>query len=173
MPTLRSLLCALALAGASTAALAETPPAAAPTPPTPPPLPYGAPVSLDTARACVKAAIETAAKNDWFMVVTVVDTGGHIVLTERMDNAQFGSVEPARQKAYTAVAFRRSTKVFEDMIAKGGAALRLLKLPDALPIEGGLPLVKDGKIIGAVGTSGGSAQQDGVAAQGCVDALGK
>ena len=166
----RHLLCALGLAGASYAALAQAP-AAAPTPP--PPLPYGAPVSLDTARACAKAAIATAAKNNWFMVVTVVDTGGHIVLTERMDNTQFGSVEPARQKAYTAAAFRRSTKVFEDMIAQGGSALRLLKLPDALPIEGGLPLVKDGKIIGAVGTSGGSAQQDGVAAQGCVDALDK
>lgn len=165
----RHVLCALGLAGASLTAMAQAPAAT----PTPPPLPYGAPVTLDTARACAKAAIETAAKNDWFMVVTVVDTGGHIVLTERMDNTQFGSVEPARQKAYTAAAFRRSTKVFEDMIAKGGAALRLLRLPDALPIEGGLPLVKDGKIIGAVGTSGGSAQQDGVAAQGCVDALGK
>jgi hypothetical protein len=107
------------------------------------------------------------------MVVTVLDAGGHLVLTERMDNAQFGSVEPARQKAYTAVAFRRSTKVFEDMIAQGGSALRLLKLPDALPIEGGLPLVKDGKVIGAVGTSGGSAQQDGVVAQSCVDTLGQ
>ncbi len=165
----RHVLCALGLAGASLTAMAQAPAAT----PTPPPLPYGAPVTLDTARACAKAAIEPPAKHDWFMVVTVVDTGGHIVLTERMDNTQFGSVEPARQKAYTAAAFRRSTKVFEDMIAKGGAALRLLRLPDALPIEGGLPLVKDGKIIGAVGTSGGSAQQDGVAAQGCVDALGK
>lgn len=156
----------------STAALnagAQTPPAVTP----PPPLPYGAPISLAEAHSCVAAAQATAVKNTWFMVVTVVDTGGHVVLTERMDNTQFGSLEPARQKAYTAVAFRRSTKVFEDMIAQGGAALRLLKLPDALPIEGGLPIVREGKISGAVGTSGGNAQQDGVVAQACVAALAK
>ena len=168
MKTLLGATLGLVLAQAVGAA--ET---AAPATASKPPLPYGAPVSLETARACAKAAVQTATANGWFMVVTVLDAGGHIVLTERMDNAQFGSVEPARQKAYTAVAFRRSTKVFEDMIAQGGSALRLLKLPDALPIEGGLPLVKDGKVIGAVGTSGGSAQQDGVVAQSCVDTLGQ
>lgn len=164
-----SLGCVLALS--SLAAQAQTPAAAPPAPP--PPLPYGETISLDTAKACAVAARESAVKNQWLMVVTVVDPGGHEVLVERMDNAQFGSVEPARQKAVTAVAFRRSTKIFEDMVASGGAALRILRLPDALPIEGGLPIVKDGKIIGGVGTSGGSAQQDGVVAQACVDALAK
>ena len=168
MKTLLGATLGLVLAQAVGAAETAAPAAASK-----PPLPYGAPVTLETARACAKAAVQTATANGWFMVVTVLDAGGHLVLTERMDNAQFGSVEPSRQKAYTAVAFRRSTKVFEDMIAQGGSALRLLKLPDALPIEGGLPLVKDGKVIGAVGTSGGSAQQDGVVAQSCVDVLGQ
>ena len=139
--------------------------------PMPPPLPYGAPVDLATARSCVKAAQAAAASNQWQMVVAVVDAGGHLVLLERMDNAQYGSVEPALQKAETAVAFRRPSKAFDETLAKGGAALRLLKLPGALPIEGGLPLAREGKIVGAVGVSGGSAQQDGVVAQACADAL--
>ncbi|MSQ67868.1 MAG: heme-binding protein [Gammaproteobacteria bacterium] len=156
------------LSSATLTGAAQTPP------PAPvPPLPYGAPIALADARTCVAAAQAAAVKNAWFMVVTVVDTGGHMVLTERMDNAQFGALKPARQKAYTAVAFRRSTKIFEDMIAQGGAALRLLKLPDALPIEGGLPIVREGKIVGAVGTSGGTAQQDGVVAQACVAGVAK
>ena len=166
----RRLGALLGLATFSATALAQAP---ATPPPQPPPLPYGPAIGLDTARQCAAAAREAATKNQWLMVVTVVDPGGHELLVERMDNAQFGSVEPARQKAYTAVAFRRPTKVFEDMIAAGGSALRLLRLPDALPIEGGLPIVKEGRIVGAVGTSGGSAQQDGVVAQACIDALGK
>lgn len=168
MNSIYTLGLTLLLSSATLTSAAQAPP------PAPvPPLPYGAPIALADARTCVAAAQAAAVKNAWFMVVTVVDTGGHMVLTERMDNAQFGSLKPARQKAYTAVAFRRSTKVFEDMIAQGGAALRLLKLPDALPIEGGLPIVREGKIVGAVGTSGGSAQQDGVVAQACVAAVAK
>lgn len=152
----------LGLATLSASAFAQAPA----TPPS-----YGAAITLDAAKQCAAAARESAAKNQWLMVVTVVDSGGHEVLVERMDNAQFGSVEPARQKAYAAAAFRRSTKIFDDMVAGGGAGLRILSLPDALPIEGGLPIEKNGQIIGAVGTSGGSAQQDGVVAQACVDAL--
>lgn len=164
---LGTTLAGLTLAAAVHAQAPATPPAP------PPPLPYGPAITLDTAKQCVAAARASAEKNEWFMVITVVDPGGHEVLVERMDNAMFGSVEPARQKAYTAVAFRRSTKVFEDMVASGGSALRILRLPEALPIEGGIPIVKNGQIIGAVGTSGGSAQQDGVVAQACIDALGK
>ena len=147
-----TLGCALALTSFMAQAQA---PAAAPV--AAPPLPYGPAISLDAAKTCAAAARDTATKNQWFMVVTVVDAGGNTVLVERMDNTMFGSVKPAYQKAYTAAAFRRSTKVFEDMVAQGGAAMRILRLPDALPIEGGLPIVKDGAIIGAVGTSGGSA----------------
>ena len=105
------------------------------------------------------------------MVVTVVDSGGHTVLSERMDNAQFGSVQPALQKAQGAVAFRRPTKFFEDLIAQGGAALRILALPGMLPIDGGLPITRNGQIIGGVGASGGTSQQDGIAAAACLTAL--
>jgi uncharacterized protein GlcG (DUF336 family) len=149
----------------ATIAADPAPPAAAPQPP------YGPAIDLATARGCVAAASAEAAKNGWLMVITVVDNGGHTVLTERMDNAQFGSVEPAYQKAYTAAAFRRPTKVFEDLIAQGGAGLRILRLPDALPIEGGLPILSNGAVIGAVGASGGTAQQDGVVVAACVQAL--
>lgn len=157
----------LALALCASLVQAQTPAAA------PPPPPYGPAIGLDDAKTCAAAAREAAMRNQWFMVVTVVDAGGYTVLVERMDNAMFGSVKPAYEKAYTAAAFRRSTKVFEDMVAQGGAAMRILRLPDALPIEGGLPIIRGGAVIGAVGTSGGSAQQDGVVAQACVDALAR
>ncbi|MGH8598097.1 MAG: GlcG/HbpS family heme-binding protein [Gammaproteobacteria bacterium] len=146
---------------------------AAQTPPPAPPLPYGAAISLADARKCAAAAQAEASKNQWLMVVAIVDSGGHSVLTERMDNAQFGSVAPALGKARGAVAFRRPTKFFEDLIAQGGAALRILSLPGVLPIDGGLPIVRDGAIIGGVGASGGTSQQDGVASAACIAALGK
>ena len=143
------------------------------TPTPPPPLPYGSAISLADARTCAAAVQVEAAKNQWLMVVTVVDSGGHTVLTERMDNAQFGSVQPALEKAQGAVAFRRPTKFFEDLIAQGGAALRILALPGLLPIDGGLPIARNGAIIGGVGASGGSSQQDGLVAAACVAALTK
>jgi glc operon protein GlcG len=105
------------------------------------------------------------------MVITVLDSGGNVVLMERMDGAQLGSIEVARDKAWSAVAFRRPTKVFEDLVGQGGPNLRLLKLSGASPIEGGIPIVVDGKIIGAVGVSGGSAPQDGQVAKAGIDAL--
>lgn len=134
-------------------------------------IPYGPPIALADARTCAAAAIAEAEKNEWLMVVTVVDAGGHVVLTERMDNTQYGSLLPALQKAEGAAAFRRPTKVFEDMIAKGGPAMRILTLPGVLPIDGGLPIVRDGKLIGAVGTSGGTSTEDGIAAAACLAAL--
>jgi glc operon protein GlcG len=141
-------------------------------PPAPAPLPYGPAISLAEARTCAAAVQAEAKKNQWLMVVTVVDSGGHTVLTERMDNAQFGSVTPALKKAKGAVAFRRPTKFFEDLIAQGGAALRILTLPGILPIDGGLPIVRDGHIIGGIGASGGTSQQDGIAAAACLAAVG-
>lgn len=149
-------------------AVAQTPP-----PAPPPPLPYGPAISLADARTCAAAVMAEAVRNQWLMVVTVVDGGGHTVLTERMDNAQHGSVQPALDKAQGAVAFRRPTKVFEDMIAQGGAALRIMTLPGVLPIDGGLPLVRDGHIIGGVGVSGGTSREDGIAAAACPAALAK
>lgn len=159
------LLCAAAFA--ATAADAPAPAAA----PAPPPPPYGAPIALAEARTCIAAAQAEATRNQWFMVVTVVDSGGHTVATERMDNTQFGSLKPALQKAQTAVSFRRPTKFFEDMIAQGGAAMRIMRLDEVIPIEGGLPILRGGAVIGGVGASGGTAQQDGVVAAACVKAI--
>lgn len=136
-----------------------------------PPPTYGPAIGLAEARQCVAAAAVYAAKNQWLMVMTVVDSGGHVVLTERMDNAQYGSVTPAQKKARTAAAFRRPSKVFEDLIAQGGAALRILRLDEVTPIDGGLPLLRKGALIGAIGVSGGTSAQDGEAAAACVAAL--
>ena len=165
MKAIRHVPCALLFSCAVTAAFA------ADAPPAPPPPPYGPAVTLEDAKTCVAAAREEAIKNQWFMVVTVVDSGGHEVLTERMDNAQFGSLKPALQKAQSAVSFRRPTKFFEDMVAQGGAAMRILRLDEVIPIEGGVPLLRAGAVIGGVGASGGTAQQDGVVVAACVRAL--
>ena len=150
--------------------VASTVIAQAPSPPPPPP-PYGAPISLDMARRCMAGAEAEAKKNNWNVVITVLDSGGHAVLMQRMDGTQFGSIDVANDKAYSAIAFRRPTKVFEDILAQGSAALRLLRLTGATPIEGGLPIVHGGQVIGAVGVSGVTSQQDGQIAQACVSAL--
>lgn len=107
------------------------------------------------------------------MVVAVMDTGGHLVLLERMDNAQFGSVQVAQDKARSAVAFRRPTKAFQDLVAAGGEGLRMLALSGAVPIDGGLPIIVGGKVIGGLGLSGGTSAQDGQVAQAGLAALTK
>jgi glc operon protein GlcG len=124
-------------------------------------LPYGAPIPLADAKKAIAAAQAEAAKNKWNVAIAIVDTGGHLVAFERMDTTQFGSVDVAQDKARTAVAFRRPSKAFQDGIATGGENLRLLKLSGATPIEGGIPLVIGGKIVGAIGVSGVTSAQDG------------
>lgn len=88
-----------------------------------------------------------------------------------MDAGQFGSIEIAKEKAYSAVAFRRPTKAFDDALAQGGANLRILRLPGASPVEGGIPIVVDGKLIGAVGVSGVTSAQDAQIARAGVENL--
>ena len=105
------------------------------------------------------------------MVIAVVDSGGHLVLQHRLDQAQYGSIEVARQKAETAVRFRRSTKLFEDALAQGGMHLRLLGMTNLTPLDGGIPLILEGKIIGAIGVSGMQSDQDAKVAQAGADAL--
>ena len=134
--------------------------------------PYGASITLERARKISAAAQEEALRNGWHMVVAVMDSGGHLVLLERMDNAQFGSVQVAQDKARSAVAFRRPTKAFHDMVAAGGEGVRMLVMSGAVPIDGGLPIIVGGAVIGGIGLSGGTSAQDGqVAAAGLV-ALG-
>ena len=122
---------------------------------------YGAPIPLADAKRALATAQAEAVKNKWNVAIAIVDSGGHLVAYERLDSTQYGSVDVALEKARTAVAFRRSTKVFQDAVAGGGEGLRTLKLPGATPIEGGLPLVVGGKIVGAIGVSGVTSAQDG------------
>jgi uncharacterized protein GlcG (DUF336 family) len=136
-----------------------------------PTTPYGAPISLEQAKKVVAAAEAEARKNNWNVVIAVLDSGGHLVLLQRLDNTQFASVEVAQQKAYSAVAFRRPTKVFQDGVAAGGEGLRLLKLAGATPVEGGLPLIAEGKLVGSIGVSGVTSQQDNQIAKAGADTL--
>jgi glc operon protein GlcG len=122
--------------------------------------PYGPPVGLETAKKIAPAALAEAQKNNWTMAVAIVDTAGDLVYFERMDNTQLGSVNLAIAKARSAARFKRPTKVFQDMLAAGGDQLRVIGLEGAVPVEGGFPLVMAGKIVGAVGVSGGTSPQD-------------
>jgi uncharacterized protein GlcG (DUF336 family) len=135
------------------------------------PLRYGQPITLASATAVVGAAVAEAAAQDWPMVIAVVDSGGHLVVLHRMDQAQHGSVLVAQQKATTAVDFRRPTGVFEDALAEGGMHLRLLAMTNLMPLEGGLPLVMKGEVVGAIGVSGMQSAQDGHVAAAGVAAL--
>jgi glc operon protein GlcG len=122
---------------------------------------YGAPISLSVAKRVIDAAEADAAANGWAMVIAVVDSSGHLVALHRMDQAQYGSVAIAQAKAKTAVDFKRPSKIFEDAVAQGGLGLRLLSTPDLCPLEGGVPLVARGELIGAVGVSGARSHEDG------------
>ncbi|HEY7334060.1 MAG TPA: heme-binding protein [Bryobacteraceae bacterium] len=136
------------------------------TPLVPPPnAPYGVSISPDAAKKVAAAAIAEARKNHWEMAVAVVDTGGYLVYFERMQDTQLGSVQIAIEKAKSAALFRRPTKAFQDTLAGGGQGLRMLSLTGAVPVEGGIPLVVNGKVIGAIGASGGSSDQDGHTAE--------
>jgi uncharacterized protein GlcG (DUF336 family) len=128
---------------------------------------YGSPVTLETAKQAAVPAMAEARKNQWTMVVAIVDPAGDLVYFERMDDTQVGSVEVAISKARSAARFKRPTKAFQDALAGGGEGWRILGLSGAVAVEGGLPLVSGGKIIGAIGVSGGTSAQDGqVAAAG-------
>jgi uncharacterized protein GlcG (DUF336 family) len=132
---------------------------------------YGPPITLAQAKKVAAGAEAEAMKNKWPVVITILDSGGNLVLVQRLDGAQFGSVEVAREKAYSAVAFRRPTKVFQDLVEKGGANMRLLRLSGASPLEGGIPLVLDGKIVGAIGVSGVTGEQDAQIARAGTESL--
>ena len=137
----------------------------------PPPPPYGPAITLEQAKKAMAGAEAEARKNNWNVVIVVLDSGGNIVMINRMDGAQFGSIEVAREKAYSAVAFRRPTKVFEEAVGQGGVNLRILRLPGASPLEGGLPIIADGKLIGGIGVSGVLATQDAQIGRAGIEAM--
>lgn len=126
--------------------------------------PYGPPISVDNAKKAAAAALAEAVKNHWAMAVAVVDPNGTLVYYEKMDNTQLGSANVAVDKARSAALYKRPTKAFQEALASGGAGLRVMALRDAIPVEGGVPLVSDGKIVGAIGLSGAQSDQDGLCA---------
>jgi len=128
------------------------------------PEPYGVPISLDSAQKAAAAAIAEALKNGWLMAIAITDPSGELVYFAKMDGTQTGSVNVSIAKSRSAALFKRPTKVFQDMLASGGAGVRVLALERAVPIEGGVPLVINGEIVGGIGASGGSSDQDGVVA---------
>jgi glc operon protein GlcG len=135
-------------------------------------VPYGAPIVLERALAAIAAAVAEARKHDWKLNVAVVDSGGNLVAFERMDGAQLASIQIAEHKARTAAMFRRETKVFENGIQQSNYNY-ILTLDGVIGSRGGIPLLEAGKLIGAIGCSGGSGSQDEVACTAGVTAVKK
>lgn len=132
---------------------------------------YGPSINLEQARKVLAVAQAEARKNNWPVAIAVVDTHGDLVAFEKMDDTQIASVQVAQDKGSSAAIYRRPTKVFENLVAGGGAGTRVLNLRGAATVEGGLPIVVAGKIIGGIGVSGVTSEQDGVVAKAGADAL--
>jgi uncharacterized protein GlcG (DUF336 family) len=134
-------------------------------------VPYGAPITLERAQHAVQAAVAEAQKRGWKLNVAVLDSGANLVAFARMDGAQIGSVDIAQHKARAAVKYRRETKAFEAGVQGGNNYL--LTLDDVIASRGGIPLVQDGKMIGAIGCSGGTGSQDEAVCKAGVDSLSR
>jgi glc operon protein GlcG len=135
------------------------------------PNPYGAPILLENAKKAAAAALAETRKNNWTMAVAVVDTHGSLVYFEKIDNTQNASPQLAINKARSSAMYKRPTKALQAALAAGGEGLRILGLEGAVPIEGGYPIVMDGKIVGAIGMSGATSAQDDQCAKIGADAL--
>ena len=152
---INNFVCILALGLVTPMVRAQTVPAPA----------YGTPIGIDAAKKVAAAAVAEARKNNFTMAISVVDTAGNLIYFEKMDGTQTGSVNVSMEKARSAALFKRPTKSFQDTVAQGGVGLRMLGLPGAVPVEGGIPLMEGGKIVGAIGASGGTSSEDGQTAQ--------
>src|SRR3979490_312822 len=135
------------------------------------PNPYGAALNGAPAKKVAAAALTEARKNNWNMAAAIVDPAGDLVYFEKLDRTQAASVNIAHDKARSAAAAERPTKALQDVLAAGGEGLRLLALQGAVPVEGGLPILMDGKIVGAIGASGGTSEQDGQTAKAGADSV--
>ena len=124
------------------------------------PNPYGPPISLENAKKAAEPALAEARKNNWTMAVAIVDPDGTLVYYEKIDNTMNASAQLAINKARSAAIFKRPGKTFQAALAAGGEGLRILGIEGAVPVEGGYPIVIDGKIVGAIGMSGGTSAQD-------------
>lgn len=132
---------------------------------------YGTEITLEQAKKALAAAQAEARKNSWPVAVAIVDNHGFLVAYEKMDNTQTASVQVAIDKGVSASMYRRPSKTFQDNVAAGGAGTRVLNLRNASTVEGGLPIVIGGKIIGGIGVSGVASDQDGVVAKAGADAM--
>jgi glc operon protein GlcG len=128
-------------------------------------------LTLDLAKRIAAACHAECVKNSWKMFIAIIDDGGNLMYLERMDGAQLGSQQVSVDKGRSALLFKRPTKALEDAVA--GGRVVVMKLANAIPVEGGLPLVVDGEFVGAIGISGGTSPQDGVVAQAGVDELAR
>jgi uncharacterized protein GlcG (DUF336 family) len=124
------------------------------------PNPYGPSITLEDAKKPARAALQEAARNKWTMAVAIVDPSGNLVYYEKMDNTQIASAAVCIDKARAAVIYKRPTKAFQDMVASGGVGLRTFHLRGAIAVEGGIPLLMNGAIIGAIGVSGDASAND-------------
>jgi uncharacterized protein GlcG (DUF336 family) len=122
---------------------------------------YGAPITLEQARKVAAAAEAEMKKNNWLMSIAILDSGGHMVLFQRADGSQFAGAKIAEDKAWSAAGYKRPGKMFQDRLATGGLETRILQLRGVSALDGGDPIVVDGKIIGSIGVSGGAGEQDG------------
>lgn len=126
-------------------------------------------LTLADAQQIADAAEKRATEDNWNVVIAIVDAGGHLISLRRMDGAQVGSVEVAQQKAKTSLYFKRPTKVFQDLVSEGNNAI--LALPNVIASEGGLPIQHEDRVIGAIGVSGVTSEQDGIIAKAALEAL--
>jgi uncharacterized protein GlcG (DUF336 family) len=133
------------------------------------PNPYGPSISVEDAKKAAAPALAEAKKNNWTVAVAIVDPSGNLVYYEKMDNTQLGSANISVDKARSAALFKRPTKAFQDALAKGGENLRVLRLQGTIPVEGGFPLLLDGKIVGGIGVSGATSEQDAQCAKAGAD----
>lgn len=128
-------------------------------------------LTIAAAKRIAAAARTECVKNNWNMFIAIVDDGGNLMYLERMDGAQLGSQQVSVEKGRSALLFKRPTKALEDAVA--GGRMVLMKLANAIPVEGGLPLMADGEFVGAIGISGGTSVQDGQVAQAGVEELAR
>ena len=128
-------------------------------------------ITLELAKKAMAAAEAEAQRNNWNVAIAILDAGANLILFQKMDDTQLGSVSIAVGKAKTAVNFKRPTKVMEDAIAAGGAALRMLAVPGIFPVEGGEPIYVNGKVIGGIGVSGMQPGQDGEVVRAAIASL--
>lgn len=166
---MKPLLLALAVLAVAAPTWAQTPPTAAPGAVPAPPLSYGAPIGLETAQALIDRAIEAGRARGFRLAIAVVEPSGELVAFGRMDDVQYGSINVAQDKARSAARFRASSASAEERLT--GGRIALLAIDGIMPVAGGVPIVVDGKVVGAIGVSGASSAQDDEVARAAIAAV--